>query len=499
MKKGIIINRAYEIGTIEKDMWGSFVEHMGRVVYKGIYDPECGCADERGFREDVKEAVKELSVPKIRYPGGNFLSGYDWKNGIGKNRPVKLDLAWGQIEPNKVGLHEFCEWAEECGSQVMMSVNMGTGTPKDAAEIVEYCNFEKGSEFSDLRRENGREKPFGIKTWCIGNEMDGEWQICGLTADEYGRKAKEAAKMMKWVDPSIELVVCGSSSCVSPTYPEWDRVVLQHTYDYVDYISLHRYITYTPSGRVEDFMSAHVDLDAFINAVCATADYVKTYKKSQKTMKLSLDEWNVWHTAPAPNGLPVYNDSYRERWTIGARRVENTYDLADAITFTGLICTMINHADRVKIGCLAQLVNVIAPIMTEPGGRMFKQTIYYPFQLAIRYAKGTALDLKIFADKMDTDYGAVDKIYAACAYDEGKYSLFVINKSAEEETYDVDFQVNPVHMISRTVMKGNVHDYNDFDHPNKILPQEEAIEKGTKTSFAVKLPAYSFTLIRFEE
>ncbi len=500
MKDKIIINREYQIGAIEKNVWGSFIEHMGRAVYGGIYDADHPCADENGFRKDVAEAIKELNVPKIRYPGGNFLSGYNWKDGVGENRPVKLDLAWGQLEPNIIGLHEFHKWATKAGSEIMMSVNMGTGTPKEAAELVEYCNFPKGSQYSELRRANGKEEPFGIKTWCIGNEMDGDWQICMQTAEEYGRKATETAKMMKWVDPSIELVVCGSSGPHMPSYPEWDRVVLQHTYNYVDYLSLHRYYTYTPSGKVEDFMSSHEDFDKFIKTVCATADYVKAYKRSNKTMKLSIDEWNVWHTSPAYNKIDVHNDCYKERWTVGPRRVENIYDLADAVTFAGLACTLINNADRVKMGCLAQLVNVIAPIMTENGGRMFKQTIFYPYLMAIKYATGVALKTVVYSDKMDTDYGEVDKIYSACSYNNGEYSLFIINKSNEEKEYDVDFQVTPVTMISNTVMADeDIHAYNDFDNPERVVPVEVACENGKKSQFKVKLPAYSFSLIRFKE
>lgn len=497
MKGSILINKDYVIGEIDENLWGSFIEHMGRSVYTGLYEPGNACADERGFRTDVMQAVKELHVPQIRYPGGNFLSGYDWKDGVGKDRPVRLDLAWGQIEPNLVGLHEFYDWTQEVGSQIMMSVNMGTGTPKEAAELVEYCNFDKGTKFSDMRRKNGREKPFAIKTWCIGNEMDGDWQICSLTAEEYGRKATETAKMMKWVDPDIRLVTCGSSDPDLATYPEWDRVVLQHTYDYVDYLSLHRYYSYSPSGRMEDFMSSHVDLDAFISTSCATADYVKAYKRSKKTLKLSLDEWNIWHRVPARNGLPVYNDTKKDRWTIGPRRVENVYDLADTVAFVGLICTLINHADRVKMGCLAQLINVIAPIMTLPGGGMYRQAIYYPYAMAIRYARGSALRLIIRADKMETDYGDTEKIFGACAYNEGAYELFVVNKSGEE-LCDLNFS-ETVRMTRRTVMKGNLHDYNSPEEPNKVVPIGEACEEGEGRKFTVKLPAYSFTLFEFKE
>lgn len=500
MKNKIIINKEFTLGTIEKDVWGSFIEHMGRAVYDGVYEPTHPLADEDGFRKDVTEAVRALHVPKIRYPGGNFLSGYDWRDGIGKDRPVRLDLAWGQLETNEVGLHEFCGWAEKAGAEVMMSVNMGTGTPKDAAQLVEYCNHEKGTALSDLRRKNGREKPFGIKTWCIGNEMDGSWQICALTADEYGRKAAETAKMMRWVDKDIELVVCGSSSPDQKTYPEWDRIVLQHTYDYVDYLSMHRYYTYpNEKQNVTDFLSSHTDFDAFIKTVVAATDYAKAYTRSKKRMKISVDEWNIWHTKPAPNGLPVYNDCNVARWTRGARRLENIYDLADALALAGMACTLINNADRVKMGCLAQLVNVIAPIFTEIGGGMFRQTIYYPYQMAIRYAKGTALRTVSCGEKMDSFYGDTEKVYTACAYENGTYALFAINKTAEAQTCELDFQVTPVRMIERIELSGGLHDYNCLQNPDKIVPKNMACEKDTACAHTVQLPAYSFTLLRFTE
>ena len=408
MKNRIVVNKEFIIGKIEKDLWGSFVEHMGRSVYGGIYEPAHEHSDEDGFRTDVMDAVKELGVPLIRYPGGNFLSGYNWRDGVGKIRPVKLDLAWGQTEPNEVGLHEFCGWAEKVGAEVMLSVNLGTGTPASAAELVEYCNYGGATSLSDERRANGREKPFGIKKWCLGNEMDGEWQICAMTAEEYGRKAAETAKMMKWADENIRLVACGSSASELKTYPEWDRVILQHTYDYVDYLSLHRYYSYTPSGRTTDFMSAHVDLDASIKAVAATVDYVRAYKRSKKEVKLSLDEWNIWHKTPEGANENVYNDTYSDRWKIGPRRVENVYDLADAIAFAGLICAVINNADRVEIGCLAQLVNVIAPIYTENKGRMVKQSIYYEyFRMYVYTGDEIYLDAARFLQantKLSTDY-----------------------------------------------------------------------------------------------
>lgn len=495
----IIIDKEYEIAPVERDVWGSFIEHMGRAVYGGIYEPTHPTADKDGFRSDVRKVVKELNVPIIRYPGGNFLSGYDWKDGIGKDRPTRLDLAWGQLEPNKVGLHEFSAWAKSVNSRVMMSVNLGTGTPREAAQLVEYCNYEKGTYWSDLRRKNGQAKPFAIDTWCLGNEMDGEWQIGHLTADEYGKKANEAAKQMKWIDKNIKLVVCGSSSPGIKTYPDWDATVLKHTYENVDYVSLHRYYTYEHSMREFDLLSAHTDFESFIKTVCATADFVKASLRSKKTMMLSIDEWNIWHTRPVYNCKDVSWDLDEGRWTVGPRRAENVYDLTDALSLAGLVCTFINNADRVKVGCLAQLVNVIAPIMTENGGRVYKQTTYYPFALAIAHAKGTAIRTVIKTQKVESAYGDTEKVYSACTYDNGEFSLFVINKSDKEEICTLDFASSDVLMKERLEMTGELHDYNDFGHPNRVVPVRAKVEEGASNKFEIKLPKHSFTLLRFSE
>ena len=415
------------------------------------------------------------------------------------DRPKRLDLAWGQLEPNEVGIHEFYDWANKVGSRVMMSVNLGTGTPKEAAQLVEYCNFEGGTYWSDLRKKNGAKKPFKIDTWCIGNEMDGDWQMCHLTAEEYGRKAHETAKLMKWIDKDIRLVVCGSSSPGISTYPDWDATVMRHTYEDVDYLSLHRYYSYDEREREFDLMSSHTDFDLFIKTVCSTADFVKASIRSKKTMKLSVDEWNVWHTRPVYNCKEVYADNDVARWTIGPPRGENVYDLTDAVTLAGLVCTLINNAGRVKMGCLAQLVNVIAPIQTQNGGKVIKHTTYYPYAMAIAHAHGKAIGTAVKTEKLESAYGDSEKIYAATAYDGGKYALFAINKSDKEEECVIDFAGQKVKMLERTVMTGELHDYNDFDHPDRVVPHSSAVEKEVSSSFTLKLPKNSFTLLRFEE
>lgn len=494
----ITIDKAYEIGTVERDVWGSFIEHMGRAVYGGIYEKNHKTADKNGFRGDVAQIVKELNVPIVRYPGGNFLSGYDWHDGIGKERPTRLDLAWGQLEPNEVGLHEFCKWAASVNSRVMMGVNLGTGTPKDAAQLVEYCNYTGGTYWSDLRRSNGSEKPFNIDVWCLGNEMDGDWQIGHLTAEEYGRKAHETAKLMKLVDPSVKLVVCGSSSPGISTYPNWDATVLRHTYEDVDFISLHRYYSYDCNEREFDLMSAHTDFDDFIRTVAATADFVKAGLRSKKVMKLSVDEWNVWHTRPVFNCKKVYIDNEEGKFTVGPPRGENVYDVTDAISLAGQICALINNADRVKMGCLAQLINVIAPIMTRNGGGVYKQTTYYPFAMAIKHAHGTAIRTALQTEKRESQYGDTEKIYAAVTLDNGEYAVFVINKSDSDEECILNFAGDKVTMIERTVLTGGLHDYNDFDHPDEVVPKAVKTEKEKASEFTVKLDKHSFTLLRFK-
>lgn len=496
MDNKITINKECVIGNVEKDVFGGFIEHQGRSIYGGLYQPDHKLADKDGFRQDVIEAVKDLHVPIIRYPGGNMLSGYNWKDGIGENRPVRLELAWNATEPNLVGLHEFYSWTQKVGSELMLGVNMGTGTPKDAAEMVEYCNHKGGTYWSDMRRKNGAQQPFKVKKWCVGNEMDGSWQICKLTAEEYGRKVAETAKLMKMVDEDIELVACGSADIRN--FPVWDRTVLENAYEYVDYISVHSYHTYTPSGRTFDFLSSHQTLDNLIKGFIITADYVKCLKRSPKTLMLSVDEWNVWHTVARGVCKNTYNDNIFERWEVGPHRVENVYDFADALAFSGLIMSLINHVDRVKMGCLAQLVNVIAPIMTDKEN-MVKQTTYYPYQMAIEMFKGQALSLRVKTDSVGTDNGETGKIYTACCKNGNDYVLWILNKDAENQNCSVSFENDSVILKDRIEMKNDLRAFNDFSHPNDVLPHKVAVKSEKASNFIFELPAYSLTIIKFSE
>ncbi|WP_240414091.1 alpha-N-arabinofuranosidase [Paenibacillus periandrae] len=427
-KATMIIDKDFIIGAIDNRIYGSFIEHLGRAVYGGIYEPGHPEADEKGFRQDVLSLIQQLQVPIVRYPGGNFVSGYDWKDGIGPKelRKSRLELAWRTIEPNQFGLNDFVEWAQKAQTDVMWAINLGTHGVDEARNIVEYSNHASGTYWSDLRRSHGYEQPHQIKTWCLGNEMDGPWQIGHKTATEYGRVAAESAKVMKWVDPTIELVACGSSSRTMPTFPEWEATVLDHTYDHVEYLSMHTYYG-NKKNDTPTFLARSLEMDDFIKTIIATSDYIKAKKRSKKTMYLSFDEWNVWYHSNEA-------DKKRDPWQIAPPQLEDIYTMEDALVVGCMLISLLKHADRVKMACLAQLVNVIAPIMTETGGKAWMQTIFFPYMHASVYGRGNALVPLIHSPKYDTsEITDVPYLEAVAVHNEEaqEVTVFAVNRDLE--------------------------------------------------------------------
>ena len=427
------IDKDNKISVIDDRLYGSFIEHLGRAVYDGIYEPGHPCADEDGFRTDVIGLVKDLNVPVVRYPGGNFVSNYFWEDGVGpkENRKKRLDLAWRTTEPNEVGISEFVKWAKKADTSVMMAVNLGTRGTSDALNLLEYCNLDTDSYYAALRREHGDEKPFGFKLWCMGNEMDGHWQVGHKTAYEYGRRAAETAKAMKMMDDSIECVACGSANIDQPTFATWEKEVLEQAYEYVDYISLHQYFD-KKDGTTEDFFASIDNLDEFINTIASICDDVKKAKNSDKTVYLSFDEWNCWYHTVAQDDERMKNDP----WGLAPHLLEDDYTFEDAIVNGLALIKFINHSDRVKIACLAQLVNVIAPIRTEKEGTAWKQTIYYPYEHASKYGRGTALRAQISTDTHSTGkHGEVTDVEAAVVLskDENQLTVFAVNRNVNED------------------------------------------------------------------
>ncbi len=432
-KAKMVVDKEFKIAEIDKRIYGSFIEHLGRAVYGGVYQPGHMSADENGFRKDVMELVKELEVPIIRYPGGNFVSSFYWEDSVGPvaERPKRLELAWRSLETNEIGLNEFSKWTRAVGAEVMMAVNLGTRGIADACNLLEYCNHNGGTKYSDLRIQHGVKDPHKIKTWCLGNEMDGPWQVGHKTSEEYGRLALETGRAMKLIDPDIELVSCGSSNTGMPTFPEWEAITLEHTYEVADFVSLHQYY----GNRFNDtanFWAQSVDMEHFIRTVTATCDYIKAKKRSKKTMNLSFDEWNVWFHSNQEDDDIMKNNP----WQKAPKLLEDVYDFEDAILVGLMLIVLMKHSDRVKMACLAQLVNVIAPIMTEENGPAWKQTIYYPYLHASKYGRGIALQPVISSPKHDTiDFTDVTDIESIAIYNEEKeeVTIFAVNRNLEED------------------------------------------------------------------
>ncbi|MFD2706051.1 arabinosylfuranosidase ArfA [Salibacterium lacus] len=433
----MVVDKDFKVSEIDPRIYGSFIEHLGRAVYGGIYEPGHPESDDSGFRKDVLELVKELQVPIVRYPGGNMVSAYNWEDGVGPKdeRPNRLELAWRSIENNQVGTNEFMDWAGKAGTDVMMAVNLGTRGIDAARNLLEYTNYPGGTYYSDLRRKHGYEEPHNIKTWCLGNEMDGPWQLGGKTAEEYGRLAYETAKAMKLVDPEIELVSCGSSSSDMPTFPQWEATTLEHTYEYADYVSLHQYYT-NYENDTANFLAQSLEMDRFISTVVSTCDYIKAKKRSRKTINLSFDEWNVWFHS-------TQTDQQNEPWQIAPPLLEDVYTFEDAVLVGSLLHTLLKHSDRVKMACMAQLVNVIAPIMTDNAGQVWKQTIFYPYYYTSVYGRGIALNPVVHSPKYDSkDFTDVPYLDTSVVYNEEKEELVVFATNRHlENTLKVDCDI----------------------------------------------------------
>lgn len=430
----MIIDKAFKVSQIDKRIYGSFIEHLGRAVYDGIYQPGNPLSDEDGFRKDVIAMVRELQVPIVRYPGGNFVSSYCWEDGVGPvdQRPHRLELAWRSLETNQVGINEFARWLKKTDSEMMMAVNLGTRGVADACNLLEYCNHPGGTKYSDLRISHGVKEPHNVKVWCLGNEMDGDWQVGHKTMDEYGRLAQETAKAMRIIDPTIELVSCGSSSLDMPTFMDWERTTLSYDYDYVDYVSMHQYYG-NRNGDTADFLAKSDDMDTFIRNVITCCDYVKARKRGKKDIHISFDEWNVWFHSTEADNKSMADDP----WHVAPSLLEDHYTYEDAILVGLMLITLMQHADRVKMACMAQLVNVIAPIMTEQGGgKAWRQTIFYPFMHASTYGRGMVLQPVINTPVHDTlEHENVTDLSTVPVWNEEtqELTIFAVNRNVKED------------------------------------------------------------------
>src|SRR6267154_1542729 len=427
------------IAPLDRNLFGSFLEHLGRAIYEGVYDPGSKLSEANGFRKDVISEIREMGVPIVRYPGGNFVSGYNWLDGVGpkESRPRVLDKAWNAINTNQFGTNEFMAWCKAVGTEPLMGLNLGTGTPEAAAALVEYCNLDQGTEWSDLRRKHGVAQPYKVKRWCLGNEMDGPWQIGHMTATEYGMKAQDAARQMRYVDPSLQLIACGSSGPFMPTYLEWDREVLEQCYDYVDGLSLHRYFTNAPAdtgGDSSKFLAMNLSMEQQISETLAVCDLVRGHKRSPKQLWLSFDEWNVWYRAR--DGEAVHGHHQE-----APHLLEEVYNLEDAL------------------------------LVGSPTYEVAKMG-HVPY-----------IDVAGTLNPQD-----------------GKVGLFVLNRDlTKAHVVEINWQDKaPGQLITSSVLTGtDLKAFNTFDAPQKVTPQTFAKPSTSAGRTKFEVSARSYTVIQW--
>lgn len=481
---------------VNPKIYGSFVEHMGRCVYGGIFEPDSEFANEDGFRMDVLELAKQMGVTTVRYPGGNFVSGYQWEDGVGpkQNRPTRLDLAWRSIETNQFGLNEFIKWAEQLGAEPIMAINLGTRGVLEAAQLVEYANYPSGTDFSEWRKQHGVESPHQIKTWCLGNELDGPWQIGHKSAEDYGKLAKETAKAMKLVDPEVKLVACGSSFEEMPTFGDWEETVLRHTFDEVENISMHAYYEKYEDDSLS-FLASSARMDRFIQGVITRADKIAAEKKSDKKIMISFDEWNVWYQEKFPG---VDKLEFAE----APRIIEDDYTVEDAVVVGSLLMTLIKNSDRVDMACQAQLANVIGPIRTEPGQKAWRQTIFYPFALSSEFGRGEVIDLDIDTRTENAKlFENLPMVDAVATKNDEELNVFLLNRELTDSTeISIDLKGLKIKEFieGHLIGGGDLDLQNTSENPEAYAPSSISPETFDDDSLTINLPKVSWTLLRFK-
>ena len=489
MTNTIKIDTERSIGRIDRNIFGGFAEHLGRCIYGGMYDPHSPHSNEQGFRTDVLEALRRLNMPVIRYPGGNFVSGYRWQDGVGpkQDRPVRMELAWHDLEPNQFGTNEFIDYCRALNTEPYLAVNCGDGNMREARDWLEYCNGTKDTALVKLRKQHGYDAPHNVKYWGIGNEVDGPWQIGYKTPEEYARAYTEYAKVMKWTDPSIQLLA-SAVSLWDDKFVERTQLLIEQAGELIDYMALHWYVGNKEepgykANHFEDYMSRAELIEERLSAYEGLIHALRLANNIQKPIPIAVDEWNVWYRA--------FNEE----------KLEERYNLEDALMVGLHFNAFIRHARSVKMANIAQIVNVIAPVFTSPEG-MLLQTTYYPFELYSRYCGDTALDVHWSGDTFQTEKQQglrVLDVSATLDSNNNKLMVFVINRSETNETQttiklsDANFKGNVnIHVINGA----NIKTENTFDAPEQVTTITSQ-QNASGTSFSYAFEPHSVTALEF--
>jgi alpha-L-arabinofuranosidase len=489
------------ISQVDKNIYGNFVEHLGRCVYGGIYEPGSPLSDENGFRKDVMEASRGLNISLVRYPGGNFVSNYHWMDGVGpKNERIpRMELAWSRLETNQFGTNEFMKYCKALGTEPYMSVNMGTGTIDEARNWVEYCNVKEGPYYAELRKKHGFTEPYNVKYWSLGNEMDGYWQMGALSAEDYVKKAREAAKLMRLTSPDIKIIGAGSSNYRATANPDhWNRVILTELKDVIDYIALHIYVG-NPDNNYYNFLSTPLVMEQRTNLVRGMINEVMTKadRAGRPPIYIAWDEYNVWYRARDPE--------HRQ----GTRALEEKYNLEDALVIGGFLNVFIRNSDIVRMANMAQLVNVIAPIFAEEKG-IFKQTIYYPLELFAKNMYGTALDVFVSCETYDTpEFGIglgelttkqsnVPYLDVSAVTNNGEVTICVVNRNKDKSIKtDIISQTGEFSAAIKVfeVNGPDIKSANDFGVENvRTVSKADLPAKGNTVTYS--FPPHSLTMLK---
>ncbi len=485
LKARVKIDTERTIGDIDPKLYGNFIEHLGRCIYGGIFEEKSPLSDTDGYRRDVLDAARKLHVALLRWPGGNFSSNYHWRDGIGPRdaRPPRLEMAWGTVESNRFGTHEFLDYTAKLGAEPYICANLGTGTWEEVQQWVEYCNSSDDTAMTRLRKQNGRADPWKVTYWGLGNEMDGPWQMGHRSADDYGKFALEAAKLMKWTDPNVKLIAAGSSNFgPGSDWTGWNRTVLEYLKNHADYLSLHMYVG-NQQNDYADFVASSMELASRLKTAEGIIDAALSGVRNRK-IYIAWDEWNVWYRARGASQR-------------GRRILEEHYNLEDALVVATFLNTFVNHAHIVKIANMAQLVNVIAPIFANENG-LYLQTIYYPLQLFANNTAGRALELLVDSPKYSSRrFDDIPYLDISAAYDNGSLAINIVNRH-RDQAIPTEFLIEDKQFSGAVeaieVNAADIKAENNFDaSPVKPAPQSAAAQGNT---LHYSFPPHSYTMLR---
>ena len=504
-KADLIVNKAFVIGEVSDLMYGQFFEPMGRCTHEGMYEPDHITADKNGWRQDVKELVKELGITCFRYPGGNITASYRWEDGVGprEKRPVRLDLAWSSIEDNSIGTDEYVSYVKELGAESIMCFNAGTRGIEAASDLVEYCNFPGGTKLSDMRRANGYEQPHNIRYWCIGNEVEGDWQIAQHQVDSYAWLCRQMGKAVKILNPENQVIASGTSEYFIRSFIDWDFKVLDTAFDYIDGLSIHCYTNRRKTDTTPHYLAHTARLEAYISAIEGVCKAVETKRWSKKKIYLSIDEWNV------QSYEIVYLRAGREErgikpWMVHPPLSEQIYTMEDALALGLQLIVFLKHCNRIKIACMSLLVNALSPIMTEKGGAAWRQPTFFPFAQCSKYGRGQVLDTKLECESyQDDELGAIPYVEAVMTYKSktNELTLFAVNKRDEACALRCDLQGFENYTVQEHIVlsHSDLFAVNTVNDPENVKPHTQ---QGSTVKSAVlesTLEKYSWNVIRLKK